>query len=196
MTKKASSDSATNSKKVVTRERKNIGVKLKTAVLTEAGYRCATPTCRQILALDIHHLWQFADGGGESLANLIALCPTCHALHHRGTIPADALYSFKSMLVSLGQALDLEGIDRLLFLRPLSKDFLIVSGDGLLHFARLIAAGLAEVVQKANNNNQVVTYAVNVSEKGRHLVDAWVSGNREILAVTLGSQAANRKANV
>jgi HNH endonuclease len=177
-----------------TRERKNVNLKTTTIVLTEAGYRCAVPTCRQILALDLHHMWQVSDGGGDVAANLIALCPTCHRLHHRGDISADSIYAYKAMLVSLGQAFDLEGIDRLLFLNSLKKNLLIVTGDGLLHFARLIAAGLAQFELKANNNNQVVTYGVNISPKGKQLIDAWQSGNRVSLSAVLSGEADSPKA--
>ena len=55
------------------------------------------------------------------------------------------------MLVAISRAFDLDAVDRLLFLSACKKDFLIVSGDGLLHFARIIAAGMASVEQKANN---------------------------------------------
>jgi len=82
------------------------------------------------------------------------------------------------MLIAITRAFDVEAIDRLIFLEPLNQDFLIVSGDGLLHFARLIAAGLASSSQKSNNNFQIVTYSVNISEKGRQLVEAWRQGDR------------------
>jgi hypothetical protein len=90
------------------------------------------------------------------------------------------------MLVAITRAFDLEAIDRLLFLESCKQDFLVVSGDGLLHFGRLIAAGFASVVQKANNNWQIVTYAVNISEKGRQLIQAWKLGNRTELKKMLG----------
>jgi hypothetical protein len=90
------------------------------------------------------------------------------------------------MLVSLSNAFDREAIDRLLFLAMAQKDFLICSGDGVLQFSRLIAAGLATVAMKANNNFQIVTYAVNISEKGRQLIDAWRSGNRTAIWTALG----------
>src|SRR5206468_976550 len=106
------------------------------------GYRCAVPTCRGILALDMHHIYEVSAGGGDDPSNLIALCPTDHVLYHRGTISADSIYAYKAMLVAIGRAFDLDAVDRLLFLAPCTKDFLIVSGDGVLHFARLIAAGL------------------------------------------------------
>ena len=98
------------------RERKNLSLKTITIVLTEAGYRCAVPNCRGILALDMHHIWEVAAGGGDDPANLIALCPTCHALYHRGTISADSVYAFKAMLVAISRAFDLDAVDRLLFL--------------------------------------------------------------------------------
>jgi hypothetical protein len=168
------------------RERASLKLKTVTMVLTEAGYRCAVPTCRGILAMDMHHIWEVAAGGGDDPSNLIALCPTCHALYHRGTISADSIYAFKAMLVAISRAFDLDAVDRLLFLNLCSKDFLIVSGDGLLHFARLIAANLASVEQKANNNFQLVTYAINITEKGKQLIEAWRQGDRTRLKRALG----------
>lgn len=171
-------------------ERKNLSQQTRVLVLTEAGYRCAVPTCRTILALDIHHLWEVSAGGGDDAANLIALCPTCHALYHRGTISADSVYMYKAMLVAIGRAFDVAAIDTLLFLEMCQKDFLVVSGDGLLHFSRLIAAGLAAVEQKANNNWQLVTYAVNISDKGKQLIDAWKSGDRVRVTEVIGVSPA------
>jgi hypothetical protein len=167
-------------------ERTKIPLNIKTIVLTEAGYRCAVPNCRNILALDMHHIHQVAHGGGDVSSNLIALCPNCHNLYHRGNISTDAIYTWKSMLVAISRAFDLEAVDRLLFLEPLEKDFLIVSGDGLLHFARLIAAGLANVEQYGDNNGLLVTYAMNISAKGKMLIAAWRDGDRLRLKQMMG----------
>jgi hypothetical protein len=134
----------------------------------------------------MHHIWEVSAGGSDDPSNLIALCPTCHALYHRGTIDQAAIYTYKAMLVAITRAFDVEAIDRLLFLESCDPDFLVVSGDGLLHFGRLIAAGLADMSQKANNNFQLVTYAVNVSEKGRQLVAAWKQGDRTRLRQVMG----------
>lgn len=158
-------------------------------VLTEAGYRCAIPTCRSILALDLHHLLEVSEGGGNEPSNLIALCANCHALYHRGTIAQESIYAYKSMLVAISRAFDVEAVDKLFFLAMHEKDFLIVSGDGALHFARLVAGGLASVTQKANNAWQIVTYAVNLSERGLQLVHAWKSGDRLQLALVLAEAA-------
>jgi hypothetical protein len=167
-------------------ERSKLALKTVTIVLTEAGYRCAVPTCRGILVLDLHHIWQVAADGPDEPENLVALCPTCHALYHRGTIKSASIDAYKAMLVALSHAFDVESVDRLLFLSLCPKDYLVVSGDGLLVFSRLIAAGLATVEQKANNAWQLVTYAVNISPKAKLLIDAWKQGDRTRLAQALG----------
>jgi hypothetical protein len=68
----------------------------------------------------------------------------------------------------------------------------VVSGDGLLHFARLVAAGLASAEMKSNNNFQIVTYSINISTKGRQLVTAWKTGDRtsirQVLAPALSHE--------
>jgi hypothetical protein len=89
--------------------------------------------------------------------------------------------------VSLSQAFDLDAIDKLLFLSINPPNFLIVSGDGALSFARLTAAGLTSVQMKTNNNWQIVTYAVNVTAKGTLLIDAWKAGDRTRLHTVLYS---------
>jgi hypothetical protein len=160
------------------RGRKKLPLDTKLILLTESGYRCAVPTCRAFLTLDIHHLEQVSDGGSGDPANLLAVCPTCHARYHRGDISQESLYVYKTMLVALTGAFDVETVDKLLFLEQLEKDFLIVSGDGVLPFARLIASGLASVELKANNGWQIVTYSVSLSDKGHHLLHAWKGGDR------------------
>jgi hypothetical protein len=177
------------------RERTSLSRSIRIAVLTEAGYRCAVPTCRGILALDLHHIWEVNAGGGDDIANLIALCPTDHALYHRGTISSDAIYSYKAMLTALNGAFDNPTIDLLLFLTTFPKGWLIISGDGLLSFARLISAGLADARMVANNANQIVTYAVWISEKGSQLIDAWKAGNRIALRTALGAMPGEDEAS-
>lgn len=170
-----------------TTARKTINLSIKTIVLTEAGYRCAVPTCRGILALDMHHMLEVVLGGGNSPTNLIALCPTCHALYHRGVILQESIYCYKEMLIALSNAFDRDAIDKLLFLYMLPENLLVISGDGVLHFSRLIAAELVRFSCKANNSWQLVAYVVELTEKGRQLVSAWRSGERSQLEMSLGN---------
>ena len=176
-------------------ERDDLPIKTEIQVLTECGYRCAVPTCRTVLILDIHHIWEVSAGGGDDPSNLIAFCPTCHALYHRGKMRAESVYIYKSMLVAITRAFDLEAVDRLLFLQSCANDFLVVSGDGLLHFGRLIAAGLATGTLKSNNNWQVVTYAVNISNKGRQLIEAWKQGDQTQLRAVMGGPVPGVEVN-
>lgn len=101
--------------------RTTIKASLRIAVLTEAGYRCAVPTCRSILALDLHHIVEVKEGGPNEQSNLLALCPTCHALYTRGIVSKDSIYAWKTMLVSLSHAFDQESISNLLFLYKVQK---------------------------------------------------------------------------
>ncbi len=172
-------------------ERTNLSVQIRSQVLTEAGFRCAVPTCRGILALDIDHIWQVSSGGSNDPANLIALCPTCHALRHRGTISEEAIFVYKSMIVSLSHAFDTGTIDKLIFLSKMPDDFLAISGDGVLQFSGLIAADLATVRMKANNKRMLVTYEVRLSENGKHLVNAWRSGDRTAVETVLAPSAGS-----
>lgn len=166
--------------------RRALSAKVTIQVLTEAGYRCAVPTCRAILAIDIHHIIPVSEGGPNHLSNLLALCPTCHALLHRGVIAPEALFAWKSMLVTLNQAFDQHAIDDLLFLASLSPGVLPVSADGVLPFRRLIAAGLA-TFQMTSRNGPFHYFDVLVSSKGRSVVRAWRDGDRAELAKALAA---------
>lgn len=169
--------------------RRSIPNNVAVAVLTEAGYRCAVPTCRNILAIDIHHIVEVAEGGGNEPGNLLPLCPTCHALYHRGEISRDSIFAWKAVLVSLSHAFDTNTIDDLLFLSMPEADELRISADGVLRFSRLIASGLATIHLAMRNNNinhYVCLYRVALTEKGAHLVAAWRTGNRRAVAELLG----------
>ena len=169
-------------------KRKPIPLAVTVTVLTEAGYRCAAPTCRGILALDLHHMEQVSDGGGDVAENLLPLCPTCHALYHRKTIKRESIYIWKSLLVSLTRAFDIFALDQLMFLSKPETVNLSVSGDGVLQFARLIAAGLAAFETKSENG-PLVFYSVNLTASGKQLVSAWSSGDRGAVKKVLGDRS-------
>lgn len=157
------------------------------AVLTEAGYRCAVPTCRTILAIDMHHLVPVSESGGNTIANLIALCPTCHALFHRGEISRDSIYAWKSLLTSLSQAFDQRDIDDLLFLDTPQPYPLEVSGDEVVKFSRLIGAGLATYALAIHDlRGGTLRYRLSLTDRGAQLIHAWKSGDRAALAKAQG----------
>jgi HNH endonuclease len=122
------------------RKRKALLLEVRNLVLHEAGYKCANPACRGILTLDIHHLDYVSNGGGDSADNLIALCPTCHTLHHKGHIPIESVRTWKVLLLSLNEGFDRRSIETLLALHKIGR--LNVSGEGVLACSSLIASGL------------------------------------------------------
>lgn len=165
-------------------KRKPLSTVLKREALTEAGYRCAVPTCRNILALDLHHIVAVEESGPNTLSNLLVLCPTCHALYTRGIIPQEAIHAWKQIVVALGHAFDAETISLLLFLKhPKAKDVL-VSGDGLLRFTSLIASDLA-LPHLAWRLGPWQFFVIRLTAKGLRLLDAWCSGNRERVRLAL-----------
>ena len=172
-------------------ERKNLPVNLRIAVLTEAGYRCAVPACRTILALDLHHIWEVSEGGNDNLSNLIALCPNCHGLYHRGTIRQESIHAWKGLLVALNAAFDRDSVDLLMFLDAMT-DELLVSLDGLLRFARLVSARLVLIEKNLSwVSGTPPSYKVYLSERGLLLVEAWKAGDREAVRRALATPEAS-----
>jgi hypothetical protein len=168
-----------------TAKRTAIPISVKLDVLTESGYRCAVPTCRTILALDMHHIIEWNEGGPNEPSNLLVLCANCHALYTRGMIPRESINVWKTILVALNHAFDKESISNLLFLKKssqgiLPKNKLYVTGDGVLKFSHIIASDLAEFEQ-CIANGPLVLYEVRLTDKGKRIIDAWFSGNREQL---------------
>jgi hypothetical protein len=160
------------------KKRKSVPDQIVRQVLTEAGYKCGNPVCRNILAIDIHHMVEVSKGGGNTLANLLALCSYCHDLYHRGTIHRESIYAWKLVLVSLSRAFDTGAVDDLLFLKAPHSSQLLVSGDGVLKFSRLIGGGMAQFRLRMQNG-PLVLYEVELTARGGQLIDAWKSGNRE-----------------
>ncbi len=159
-------------------------------VLREAGYKCANPTCRNILTLQLHHMIWVRDGGGNEATNLIALCGHCHDLHTNGHIPQSAIRHWKGLLHALNHAFSAESMDLLLYLNRPTMDNVWYTGDGVLRFAGLIAAGLVQIVDSqfsvgvrygnsAPTAPPTTAVRVALSDKGHLLVDSWLAGNED-----------------
>lgn len=157
-------------------------------VLREAGYKCANPTCRNVLTLQLHHIVWVKDRGATEANNLIALCGHCHDMHTQGHIPTSAIRHWKGLLHALNHAFSKESIDLLLYLAHPGIEDVWYTGDGFLKFAGLIAAGLAEVAESqfsvgvrygnsAPTSPPTTALRVQLSDKGKLLVDSWKKGD-------------------
>src|ERR1700746_2038955 len=128
-------------------KRKNLSLVLKYELLMEAGYRCGNPRCPVILAVHIledHHIIHVSEGGGNEPSNLLALCPTCHALYHHKEISREAIRHWKGLLLALNHAFDPRGMEffRFLFATRHNPVPLWYSADSVLEFASLFSAEL------------------------------------------------------
>ena len=155
--------------------RKALPIDVRRHVLHEAGYKCSNPVCRTILTLDIHHLVPVAERGGDVRENLLALCPNCHALHHRGEIPAESVRAWKMLLLAVNEAFDRRSVDLLLMLDVVGMVF--VAGEGVLECAGLIASGLVAKGQYSVAGS-IPAYSVSLTDRGRALVAAWKKGDQ------------------
>jgi len=66
-----------------------------------------------------------------------------------------------------------------------SCNILVISGDGLLKFSHLIASGLADYMI-ASVTIQGVLYIPSLTDKGKRIIEAWFSGNRNEVREALG----------
>jgi HNH endonuclease len=164
-------------------KRRPIPPSVRDEVLREAGYKCANPTCRNILTLQLHHIVWVKEGGGSSAHNLVALCGHCHDMHTQGHVPRSAIRYWKGMLHALNHAFSKESMDLLLFLHQRGASPHWYSADGVLRFAGLFAAGLVQFGEQNVQETFVSFYEsrhqVVLSEKGALLVEAWKSGDEE-----------------
>jgi hypothetical protein len=141
--------------------------------------------------LDIHHLDYVSEGGTGSRENLLALCPNCHSLHHKGHIPQESLRAWKMLLLALNEGFDRRSIDILLALDELKG--IMLWGDGLLNCAALVASGMVSVEEKHEEielgeggflfsgrgiEHRVQKYWIELSVKGNHFVEAWKRGDQ------------------
>lgn len=153
-------------------------------VLIEASYRCAVPRCLTALAIDVHHIDE--NSSNNEPANLIALCPTCHAAFHRKIYSVEAIKFWKLMLQQLNAAYDRNTINLLLMIATLEEAKSIsyeVTGDGLQAFSPLLASGLihVNVFVRPAMNRALPYYEVKLSERGRATMKAWKEGDANAL---------------
>lgn len=73
-------------------------------VLTESGYRCASPGCPHELTVELHHIVEVRNDGGHQPENLLPLCPYCHDKYHRKLVDQRAIVEWKARIRRIYQA--------------------------------------------------------------------------------------------
>ena len=82
-------------------KRPSIPAGLKRQVYTEAGHRCAIPTCRGTSSLEIHHIKPWSEVKEHKFENLILLCAVCHGRCTKGEIQTKDMEVYKANLFLL-----------------------------------------------------------------------------------------------
>jgi len=75
------------------RAKQTIPPALRRRVKRRDGGRCRVPGCQQAVFVDVHHLQPRAEGGKDTLENLVTLCSAHHRAIHRGQLFVEALSS-------------------------------------------------------------------------------------------------------
>lgn len=78
-----------------------IPAELERALMIEAGYRCALPTCRTVFPLEIEHIEDYARVQKHEFSNMIVLCANCHRMKGSGPRSLDRK-ALKQIKVNLG----------------------------------------------------------------------------------------------
>lgn len=78
-----------------------IPAKLERALMLEAGYRCAVPTCRVVGPLEIEHIEDYAKVQKHEFHNMIVLCRNCHGMKGKGPRALDRT-ALKQLKANLG----------------------------------------------------------------------------------------------
>jgi hypothetical protein len=126
-------------------------------------------------------------------------------MHTQGHIPGSAIRHWKGLLHALNHAFNKEGMDLLLYLSQAGIETIWYTGDGLLKFAGLVAAGLVEIAESqfsvgvrygsnsAPTSPPTTALRVKLSDKGKLLVDSWLRGDEAPYKAALeGSASRNR----
>lgn len=112
---------------------------------TEAGHRCAIPTCRATSGLEIHHIDDWAKVREHTFENLILFCANCHARVTAGEIDRRSVIAYKanlSILASRYGDLERRVLDR--FVNQPSRTEVVVDASQTLLLDYMIADGLLE----------------------------------------------------
>lgn len=153
---------------------------LRRAVLEEAGYACAIPTCR-FQTTEIAHIEPWAKVREHTFSNLIALCPNCHTRYdQKREIPKASIHSYKANLALLNSrysSLERRLIEAAADMEP-GEEFPIHIGVRILIW-NLISDGL---VQESDDPMYLITgfdhgikttLLYRFTPKGREFVRRW-----------------------
>ena len=168
-----------------------IPAEIKRAVLLESGHACAIPTC-QFPATEFAHIEPYANVKKHEVSNIVALCPNHHHLFdQKKMIDRKSMKAYKLKLQLLNQRYT--KYERRLLTVLAEKPYVLASGeietmgllkDGLILNAKTFTSQSIEVTdnntaQKVYEDHFVVSFAAQLTQKGRELIEIWKSTSED-----------------
>ena len=148
---------------------------LERAIKTEAGHRCAIPTCK-LYPVEIAHIEPYSKVKKHDFSNLIALCPTDHTRFDNGDIDKMSMLIYKSNLGIINSRFtELE----LTLLESLAKQSqLPIPGAMEWLFQRLIFEDLIKIVGDSGIMLSDIEHHwfVELTSKGKRVIYRWLDG--------------------
>lgn len=166
-------------------DREPIPADLERALMIEAGYRCAVPSCRTAAPLEIEHIDDYAKVQNHEFSNMIVLCRNCHGLKGTGPRRLDrkALRIMKTNLARVNQRYnDTERRIIEYFVENPKADSVLLPETPVL-FSYLIKDGLIEgltsekhqainaMMVEAHGGKIFITRGYGLTDEGRRFVD-------------------------
>lgn len=155
--------------------RSKIPSELKRTILTEAGHRCAIPTCRHPTT-EIAHIIQYKEVKKHEYENLIALCPNCHTRYDKGEIDRKSMLLYKKKLVFLSERYSKYELNVLDYLRKQNK--VIIYGH--LSIKNILDEGLVANVNTLvhftydDGSVELQEFIIILTDKGRDFIKKWI----------------------
>jgi len=163
--------------------RKAITAAIKRQVITEAGDRCAIPTCRAF-PVELAHIIPHSETQNDSAENLIALCPNCHTRYDRGEITRDRIRVYKEN--TRKNILRFNGFEAAIleaFIRNPDRTLKISKNMAFL-LERLIADGLLDQIDPPGSvqvfGADVTPLVIKLTDEGRDYAKTMATGDETI----------------
>lgn len=155
-----------------------IARQLERDVLVEAGHRCAIPACHQV-PVEVAHIKPWRTVREHTFDNLIALCPTCHALYDKGEIDRKAMLQYKANLSVLnGRYGDLERRVLLYFAESSDRDSIYLAKGFDILLMYLIADGFLVETDELKYRFSKEGTLYYITDQGREFVDKWLRAEK------------------
>lgn len=158
--------------------REKIPANLKRQILTEAGHRCAIPTCR-FPTTELAHIIPYSKVKKHDAYNLIALCPNCHTRFDKKEIDKKSINIYKKKLIYLSDRYSRYELNVLSNLKNKGRMVLngLISVINLLDNKLIINKKTITSFQYDDGENEIGEFIAVLTPKGKKFIEKWVNSD-------------------